>query len=133
MKLNVVTFKLVGYDKRKLNNMSVNKKHESVPENLNYMLPNQVKHLFRFRDLRKNAHNFICLSKLATLSADRLVFGNVPLFSRERKLVFVKNNSYEHKISFTWHVTNAEHIRVRKFVYSALKKSNDYRFIFLFF
>lgn len=55
---------------------------------------------------------FISTRKLATLSVDRLVFGNVPLFSRERKMVFIKNNSYEHKISFTWHVTNSEHIKV---------------------
>jgi hypothetical protein len=45
---------------------------------------------------------------------DRVVLGDIPLFTRERKIIFVKNNSSEHRISFTWHVTNPDHIRVKK-------------------
>lgn len=54
----------------------------------------------------------ICKIKLASLTMDRIVLGDVPLFTRERKIIFVRNNSSEHKISFTWHVTNPDHIRV---------------------
>jgi hypothetical protein len=43
---------------------------------------------------------------------DRIVFSDIPLFSRERKVLFVKNNSIDHKISFNWHVTTPEHVKV---------------------
>lgn len=48
-------------------------------------------------------------NQLASLSAERLSLGDIPLFTRERKMIFVKNNSSKNQIKFTWHVTNAEH------------------------
>ena len=39
---NAVTFKLVGYDKRKLNNAVVTNKNQEIPEKQVFMLPNQV-------------------------------------------------------------------------------------------
>ena len=65
---------------------------------------------------------------MALLSMDRVVLGDIPLFTRERKILFVKNNSSEHKISFTWHVTNPEHIRV-KFSHFFTSKWNTYSII----
>lgn len=86
-----VTFKCIGYDKRKMNNAIMDNRIKEIPEKQLFTLPNQ----------------------LALLSMDRIVLGDIPLFTRERKIIFVKNNSSEHKISFTWHVTNPDHIRVR--------------------
>jgi len=43
---------------------------------------------------------------LASLSAERLSLGDIPLFTRERKMIFVKNNSSKNQIKFTWHVTS---------------------------
>ncbi len=45
---------------------------------------------------------------------DRINLGEIPLFTRERKIVFVQNNSSKNKINFTWHVTNPEHSDVIK-------------------
>lgn len=87
---NIVTFKCIGYDKRKLNNIKIENKSSAIPEKQPFTLTNQ----------------------LAQLTLDRILLGDIPLFSRERKFLFVKNNSSEHKISFTWHVTNPDHIRV---------------------
>ena len=47
------------------------------------------------------------------MSIDRLLLGDVPLFSRERKVLFVRNHSSQHKVSFSWHLTNPDHIKVR--------------------
>ena len=78
----------VGYDKRRVGN--VNSSDNEIPNKQLYILPNQI----------------------ASLTLDRLIFGEVPLFSRERRLLFVKNNSLENSVSFNWHVTNPEHVKV---------------------
>ena len=75
-----------------MNNAIMGNRIREIPEKQIFTLPNQ----------------------LALLSMDRIVLGDIPLFTRERKIIFVKNNSANHKISFTWHVTNPDHIRVRK-------------------
>ena len=66
---------------------------------------------------------------MASLSVDRILFGDVPLFSKERKILFVKNNSNEHKISFNWHVTTPEHVKV----ISCVALQLVYHFFFFFF
>lgn len=44
--------------------------------------------------------------QLVYLSQERISFGNLPLFSRARRMVFVSNRSKENDISFEWHVTS---------------------------
>ena len=51
---------------------------------------------------------------MASLSVDRVVFGDVPLLSRERKVVFIKNNSAQNQLMFNWHVTDAENVKVNR-------------------
>ena len=112
VKFNAITFKCIGYDKRKLNNVTIGNKNTEIPEKQILALPNQVGFEL-FYDLRiYDLTTFFLLIQLASLTMDRIVLGDVPLFTRERKVIFVKNNSSEHKISFTWHVTNPDHIRV---------------------
>ena len=48
-----------------------------------------------------------------TLSQERIALGNLPLFSKMRKVVFMTNTS-QHVVSFSWHVTNAVDQRVSK-------------------
>ena len=48
----------------------------------------------------------ISLFQLVYLSQERISFGNLPLFSRARRMVFVSNRSKENDISFEWHVTS---------------------------
>lgn len=85
--MSVVTLKCIGYDKKSLNNMTIaSKMHEESKIN-SRLLPNQ----------------------LASLSMDRISLGDIPLFTRERKMFFIKNNSSKNRITFTWHVTNPEH------------------------
>lgn len=52
-KISVVTFKLIGYDKRKLNNMSIQREADLLPDKQTYLLPNQVNFLFFFISIRK--------------------------------------------------------------------------------
>ena len=86
---SVVTFKCIGYDKKALKNITIaSKMHEESKLN-SRLLPNQ----------------------LASLSMDRMSLGDIPLFTRERKVFFIKNNSAKDRVTFTWHVTNPEHSR----------------------
>ena len=39
------------------------------------------------------------------LSHERVSVGNLPLFCKSRKVVFMSNTS-DHTVSFSWHVTN---------------------------
>ncbi|CAF1324627.1 unnamed protein product [Adineta ricciae] len=49
--------------------------------------------------------------RLASLTADRMNFGNLPLFTKQRHITFLKNQSNRDAISFIWHVTNPEQVR----------------------
>lgn len=49
--------------------------------------------------------------RLATLTIDRISFGNLPLFTKQRHITFLKNQSNQDSISFIWHVTNPEQVR----------------------
>jgi hypothetical protein len=49
--------------------------------------------------------------RLASLTIDRINFGNLPLFTKQRQITFLKNQSNQHPISFIWHVTNPEQVR----------------------
>lgn len=40
--INVITFKCIGYDKKKLNNMTVTSKMLEIPQVQSILLPNQV-------------------------------------------------------------------------------------------
>lgn len=87
-----VTFKCIGYEKKSLQNVTIaSNMHQETKIN-SRLLPNQV----------------------TSLSMDRINLGDVPLFTRERKILFVKNNSTTNSISFTWHVTNPDHSKVIK-------------------
>lgn len=44
--------------------------------------------------------------QLMYLSQERLSFGNLPLFSRARRMVFVTNRAKDRDVSFEWHVTS---------------------------
>lgn len=44
--------------------------------------------------------------QLMYLSQERLSFGNLPLFSRARRMVFVTNKAKDRDVSFEWHVTS---------------------------
>ena len=61
--------------------------------------------------------------RLACLTIDRIHFGNLPLFTKQRRITFLKNQSKRDTISFIWHVTNPEqvrHIRVQPGSFSLL-------------
>lgn len=49
--------------------------------------------------------------RLASLTIDRFNFGNLPLFTKQRQITFLKNQSRKDTISFIWHVTNPEQVR----------------------
>ncbi|CAF1104404.1 unnamed protein product [Rotaria sordida] len=49
--------------------------------------------------------------RLASLTIDRINFGNLPLFTKQRHITFLKNQSNKDSISFIWHVTNPEQVR----------------------
>lgn len=83
---NFIAFTCIGYDSRKLNTLT---NDDQIPTKQLFTLSNQI----------------------ASLTMDRVLLGDIPLFSRERRFVFVKNHSSEHKISFNWHVTNLEHVK----------------------
>ena len=58
--------------------------------------------------------------RLASLTIDRINFGNLPLFTKQRRITFLKNQSNQDSISFIWHVTNPEqvrHIRIQPGLY----------------
>jgi hypothetical protein len=44
--------------------------------------------------------------QLCFLSQERVSFGNVPLYSKSRRLAMLTNKSREHAVEFRWHVTN---------------------------
>ncbi|OWF45565.1 hypothetical protein KP79_PYT24425 [Mizuhopecten yessoensis] len=82
----IVTFTGVGYDRRVMGDtMPISDQQDltGVPSIQSVPLPGQ----------------------LAYLSQERLSFGNMPLFSRARQLVFVINKSRDRDVSFEWHVT----------------------------
>ncbi|KAK3083386.1 hypothetical protein FSP39_021362 [Pinctada imbricata] len=82
----IVTFTGVGYDKRVMGDtMPIQEQQDmtGVPGIQSVPVPGQ----------------------LAYLSQERLSFGNLPLFSRARRMVFVTNRSREREVSFEWHVT----------------------------
>ena len=49
--------------------------------------------------------------RLASLTIDRIHFGNLPLFTRQRRITFLRNPSNRDALSFIWHVTNPEQVR----------------------
>ncbi|XP_076088229.1 cilia- and flagella-associated protein 65-like isoform X2 [Mytilus galloprovincialis] len=83
----IVTFTGVGYDKRIMGEtmpMTDQSDLTGVPGVQSAIVPGQ----------------------LVYLSQERLSFGNLPLFSRARRMVFVSNRSKENDASFEWHVTS---------------------------
>lgn len=82
----IVTFTGVGYDKRIMGEtmpMTDQQDLTGVPGVQSVPVPGQ----------------------LAFLSQERISFGNLPLFSRGRRMVFVSNKSKNRPVSFEWHVT----------------------------
>ena len=51
--------------------------------------------------------------QLVYASEERVAFGNLPLFSQQRKAVYLKNRSPSHTVSFEWCVTSEEDAQVR--------------------
>ncbi|KAH3749495.1 hypothetical protein DPMN_183993, partial [Dreissena polymorpha] len=82
----IVTFTGVGYDKRIMGEtmpMTDQQDLTGVPGVQSVPVPGQ----------------------LAFLSQERISFGNLPLFCRGRRMVFVSNKSKNRPVSFEWHVT----------------------------
>ncbi|KAH9495755.1 Cilia- and flagella-associated protein 65 [Bulinus truncatus] len=50
--------------------------------------------------------------QLGYLSKERLSFGNIPLLSKARQLLFISNKSKDRSIFFEWHVTSHADIKV---------------------
>ncbi|PAA81244.1 hypothetical protein BOX15_Mlig015079g2 [Macrostomum lignano] len=50
--------------------------------------------------------------QLAVLSEERLSFSNVPVFSRNRRVVFLNNTSLDRPAQFQWHVTHRSHSQI---------------------
>ena len=87
----VITFVGIGFDRRQLGDAmplegSDLSTQPSVPAQQAIPLPDQA----------------------VFLSEERLAFGNVPLFSRTRRVVFLNNHSVEHAMTFKWHVTTSD-------------------------
>lgn len=83
----IITFTGVGYDHRIMGDtMPLNETQDmtGVPSVQSITLPGQ----------------------LSQLSVERVSFGNLPLFSQARRMVFVINKSLSRSISFQWHVTS---------------------------
>ncbi|XP_076448439.1 cilia- and flagella-associated protein 65-like [Babylonia areolata] len=83
----IVTFTGIGYDRRIMGDtMPLNETQDmsGVPSVQSIALPGQ----------------------LSQLSVERMSFGNMPLFSQARRMVFVINRSKTRPISFQWHVTS---------------------------
>ncbi|XP_013095381.2 cilia- and flagella-associated protein 65-like isoform X1 [Biomphalaria glabrata] len=90
---NIVTFKGIGYDKRIMGDtmpFSDDPKMLGVSAVQKAHVPGQ----------------------LGFLSKERISFGNIPLLSKARQLVFISNKSKDSSIFFEWHVTSYEDIRV---------------------
>ncbi|XP_052814504.1 cilia- and flagella-associated protein 65-like isoform X2 [Mya arenaria] len=82
----IVTFTGVGYDKRIMGDtmpMTDQQDLTGVPGVQSVPVPGQ----------------------LAFLSQERISFGNLPLFCRGRRMVFVSNRSKTRPVTFEWHVT----------------------------
>ncbi|XP_053386703.1 cilia- and flagella-associated protein 65-like isoform X2 [Mercenaria mercenaria] len=82
----IVTFTGVGYDKRIMGDtmpMTDQQDLTGVPGVQSVPVPGQ----------------------LAFLSQERISFGNLPLFCRGRRMVFITNRSKNRPVSFEWHVT----------------------------
>lgn len=89
----LITFTGVGYDKRILgDSMDLNSQLETsgVPSVQSVPIPGQ----------------------LVYLSVERVSFGNVPLFSQSRQVIYLTNHSPNHTVSFEWYVTSAEDSKV---------------------
>ena len=80
-----MTFTGVGYDKRCMGNtMPLNDESGAiVPAVQTVAVPGQ----------------------LCYLSQERLAFGNMPLFSRVRRVLSMVNKSFQHAVMYQWHVT----------------------------
>lgn len=50
-------------------------------------------------------YSVLCPLQLAFLSQERISFGNLPLFCRGRRMVFLTNKSKNRPVTFEWHVT----------------------------
>lgn len=50
--------------------------------------------------------------QLAVLSEERLTFSNVPVFSRNRRIVFLNNTSLDRPAQYQWHVTHRAHSQI---------------------
>ncbi|KAL4217273.1 hypothetical protein ACF0H5_023724 [Mactra antiquata] len=82
----IVTFTGVGYDKRIMGDtmpMTDQQDLTGVPGVQSVPVPGQ----------------------LAFLSQERISFGNLPLFCRGRRMVFISNKSKNRPVTFEWHVT----------------------------
>lgn len=89
----IITFTGIGYDRRIMGDtMPLNETQDmsGVPSVQSVALPGQ----------------------LALLSVERLSFGNIPLFSQSRRMLFVINHSKTRPISFHWHVTSQNDAKV---------------------
>ncbi|XP_025115261.1 cilia- and flagella-associated protein 65-like isoform X2 [Pomacea canaliculata] len=83
----VVTFTGVGYDRRIMGHTMPVTEHQDlsgVPSVQSATMPGQ----------------------LAQLSSERVSFGNMPLFTEGRRIIFIINTSKTRAISFQWHVTS---------------------------
>ena len=97
----LVTFTGVGYDKRVLGDtmpLSDEVSTACVPAIQSAPVPGQ----------------------LCYLSQERLAFGNLPLFSRARRIVTMLNHSTHHPVAYQWHVTAKGDTQVRKIIQSQL-------------
>lgn len=56
--------------------------------------------------LKTNQIIFVVVVQLAQLALERLSFGNMPLFSKARRIIFVINRSKTCPLFFKWHVTS---------------------------
>lgn len=90
----LITFTGVGYDKRSLGTtmpMTDGTELTGVPSVQSIPLREQ----------------------LLYASEERVAFGNLPLFSEQRKVVYLTNRSPSHTVSFEWYVTSEDDSQVR--------------------
>ena len=66
--------------------------------------------------------------QLCYLSEERLSLGNIPQFSRARRMLVFTNRSQEHDVSFVWHVTSKVNTKVNAYRKIHLKCYDDSRF-----
>ncbi|XP_072031285.1 cilia- and flagella-associated protein 65-like [Amphiura filiformis] len=84
----LITFTGIGYDKRVMGDtvqMNSQLQPSTVPSVQSVPIPGQ----------------------LVYLSEERVSFGNMPLFSQSRRMIYVTNHSPNHTVSFEWYVTSA--------------------------